>query len=156
YEAYLDRFPLDAGARMHLAQSYYFRGSFSKAREQFQTVAGEAPQTSDLHLYLGLTLLQEKNNEEAKAQFKEQLKAEPGSYQAMAELAYLAYLDGDNEGCRDWLEKARSLNPDWIEIHKVDGLLCNRLGEFDRAVQSLEKVVKEKPSDYQAHFQLSL
>ena len=66
----------------------------------------------------------------------------------MAELAYLAYLDGDNEGCREWLDEARSLNPAWVETNKVCGLLHNRLGQFDRAIPCFEQVVRERPGDY--------
>lgn len=156
YEAYLKHFPGDAAARMHLARSYYSSASFARAKENFQRVLEEAPRTSNVHLYLGLTLLEEKNNEEARKQFKEELSVDTQSYQAMAELAYLAYLDGDNEHCREWLEKARPLNPEWVETNVVFGLLYNRLGQFDRAIQSLEQAVKEQPNYYKAHYQLSL
>jgi predicted Zn-dependent protease len=73
----------------------------------------------------------------------------------MAELAYLAYLAGDNDGCRGWLEKAQALNPGWVETEMVAGLLYNRLGQFERAIQLLEAVVKERPRSSKAHFQLS-
>jgi len=156
YEIYLKQFPADATARMHLALSYYFNGSFESARDNFLKALELAPQTPAAHLYLGLTFLELKNNEEARRRFQEELKADPQSYQAMAEMAYLAYSDGDDKLCRQWLEKARALNPEWIETNMVFGLLYNRLGQFDQAIQSLEKVVKEKPDYYKAHFQLSL
>ena len=156
YEVYLKHFPEAPVARRNLAIGYSFNGAFASAKENFQKVLEQAPETPDAHFYLGLTLLQEKSNEEARRQFLEELKGQPQSYQAMAELAYLAYLDGDNERCREWLEKARPLNPDWVETNKVYGLLYNRLGQFDRAIPCLQQVVKEKPADYQAHYQLSL
>ncbi len=156
YEIYLKHFPADATAWMHLALSYYFRGSFESAKENFQKVLEQAPQTPTVHLYLGLTFLELKSNEQARQQFLEELKSDPQSYQAMAELAYVAYSDGDNELCRQWLEKARPLNPQWVETNMVYGLLYNRLGQFDQAIQCLEKAVKEKPNYYKAHFQLSL
>ena len=73
----------------------------------------------------------------------------------MAELGYLDYLGGDNESCRQWLEKAQALNPEWVEPNLVHGLLYNRLGQFDRAVAHLERAVK-KSRTIQAHYQLSL
>jgi protein O-GlcNAc transferase len=116
----------------------------------------QAPQTPGVHLYLGLALLELKSNEEARRHFQEELKADPKSYQAMAELGYLAYLDGDNDRCREWLEKARPLNPEWVETNVVSGLLYNRLGRFELAIQFLEEAVKERPDHYKAHYQLAL
>jgi tetratricopeptide (TPR) repeat protein len=156
YETYLRHSPLDAAARMNLALGYYANGMFARARENLQKVLEQAPQTPNVHLYLGLALLELKSNEEARRQFEAELKVDPQSYQAMAELAYLDYLAGDNEGCRRWLEKARTLKPDWIETNMVFGLLYNRLGQFDRAIECLERVIKERPNYYKAHYQLSL
>jgi tetratricopeptide (TPR) repeat protein len=156
YETYLKSFPGDSLARMHLAQSCYAAALFPRARENFQKVLERAPQTENVHLYLGLTLLEQKNAAEARQQFHEELKVAPQSYQAMAELAYLDYLEGDNEHCRQWLGKARILNPDWTETNMVFGLLYNRLGQFDLAIQSLTNVVNQNPDYYKAHFQLSL
>jgi tetratricopeptide (TPR) repeat protein len=156
YETYAKYSPLDPDARMYLGLSYYSSAMFPRARENFQKVLEQAPKTPSVHLYLGLSLLEEKSNEEARREFLEELKSEPRSYQAMAELAYLDYLAGDNVRCGEWLEKARPLKPDWIETNMVSGLLHNRMGQFDRAIQYLELVVKEKPNHYKAHFQLAL
>lgn len=156
YEAYSKSLPLDAEARLHLAIGYYTTASFAKAREHLQKVFEQAPQTANIHLYLGLVLLEEKNNEAARRHFEEELKSDPQSYQAMAELAYLDYLSGDNERCRAWLDKARPLNPAWVETNMVAGLLYNRLAQFDRAIEYLGKVIRAKPDHYKAHYQLSL
>ena len=156
YETYARYSPLDAEARMRLGLGYYASALFPRARENFQMVLEKAPKTPNVHLYLGLSLLEQKSNEEARREFLEELKSDPQSYQAMAELAYLDYLAGDNDRCREWLEKARPLKPDWIETNMVSGLLHNRMGQFDRAIQFLERVVKEKPNHYKAHYQLAL
>jgi Flp pilus assembly protein TadD len=155
YEVYLKHFPQDTVARMNLAISCYSNGSWDSARDNLRKVLEQAPQTANLHLYLGLTSLELKNNDEARREFLEELKADSQSYRAMAELAYLAYLDGDNESCREWLDKARPLNPAWVETNKVCGLLHSRLGQFDRAIPCFEQVIRERPGDYRAHYQLS-
>jgi tetratricopeptide (TPR) repeat protein len=155
YEVYLKHFPQDTNARMNLAISYHAGGSWDSARENLRKVVEQAPQTTNVHLYLGWTSLELKDNEEARKEFLEELKADPQSYRAMAELAYLAYLDGDNESCREWLDKARPLNPAWVETNKVCGLLYNRLGQFDRAIPCFEQVIQQRPGDYRAHYQLS-
>lgn len=156
YETYLRNFPLDAEARLQLALSYYSNASFANAKTNFLKVREQNPQTVNVNLYLGLISLEQKNNEEARGYFQEELKLNRQSYQAMAELAYLDYLGGNNESCRQWLEKARALSPDWLQTNMVFGLLYNRLGQFERAIESLERAVKEKPNYYKAHYQLSL
>lgn len=156
YGVYLGHFPLDAAARMHLALGYFSCGLMAKAGQNFKTVSEQAPRTPDVHLYLGMALLEQKSNVEARREFQQELIVDQQSYQAMAELAYLDYLDGDNEHCHAWLEKARPLNTDWTETNMVSGLLANRLGQFDRAIQFLKHVIEQRPNDYKAHFQLSL
>ncbi len=156
YRVYLDHFPHDTNARMHLGLAEYAYGLFDRAGPTFQKVLEEAPRTTEVHLYYGLSLLEKKNTDEARKQFQEELKINPQSYQAMSELAYLDYLSGDDENCRRWLEKAQPLNPDWFETNMVFGLLYNRQGQFDRAIKCLESVVRDKPQYYKAHFQLSL
>jgi tetratricopeptide (TPR) repeat protein len=156
YEEYLKYFPDDAAARMQLAVTHYTMGLFTKARDNFQRVVEQAPKTENVHLYFGLTLLELKNNEEARREFQQELEADPKSYQAMAKMAYLAYLSGDHDGCLEWLQKAQPLNQDWVETNMVFGLVYNRLGQFDRAIQFLELAVKESPEYSRAHYQLSM
>jgi tetratricopeptide (TPR) repeat protein len=156
YEEYLKYFPDDVVARMQLAVNYYTMGSFTKARISFQRVLEQAPKTESVHLYLGLTLLELKNNEDARLEFQLALQVDPQSYQAMAELAYLAYLSGNNDGCLEWLKKAQPLNQDWVETNMVFGLVYNRLGQFGEAIQFLEKAIKGRPKYSRAHYQLSL
>ena len=156
YKVYLEHFPRDANARMHMAIGYYAAGLFARAEENLRKVLEEAPQTPNVHLYLGMTLMEQKSNDEARQHFLKELKAEPRSYQSMAELAQLDYLNGDDENCRRWLDKAQKLNSGWYETNMVFGLLYNRQGQFDRAIRCLEAVIQEKPNYYKAHFQLSL
>jgi tetratricopeptide (TPR) repeat protein len=156
YEVYLKHFPNDVTARMQIGIGYHSTGNFAVAKENFLKVLQQAPQTPEVHLYFGMTLLELKSNGEAREQFQAELKSNPKSFQAMAELAYLDYLGGDNEGCRQWLEKARAWDPDWFDTNMVFGLLYNRLGEFDRAIEYLEQAVKQRPNYYKTHFQLSL
>jgi tetratricopeptide (TPR) repeat protein len=156
YEEYLKYFPDDAAARMQLGVAQYTMALFTKAQDSFQRVLEQAPRTEKLHLYLGLTLLELKDNEDARQEFERELAADRQSYQAMAEMAYLAYLEGDNNRCLEWLQRAQPLNQDWVETNMVFGLVYNRLGQFDRAIQYLELAVKNSPKYSRAHYQLSV
>ena len=58
YEVYLKHFPQDT-VRPHrnLALSYYGNGSWNSARDNLRKLLEQAPQTANLHLYLGRTSL---------------------------------------------------------------------------------------------------
>jgi tetratricopeptide (TPR) repeat protein len=156
YEVYLQAFPADRGARTHLGLSYYSETMFERAYDAFQQVANEAPNFPDIHFYLGITLLKMKDNQEARRQFEVDLKLNPDSFRSMTEIAYLEYMVGEYETCRQWLDKARSYKRDWTELDLVSGLYCNRQGQYEQAVQYLEKVIKENPTETSAFFQLAL
>jgi len=156
YQTYLSHFPEDDDARLQLAISYCSSSSFIGAQEQLQRLYNKAPEMPEVNYYLGMVLLEAKNHEEARRHFESELRINPSSYQAMAQLAYLDYTQGDNEKCRQWLDKAAALNSTWPETNYIYGLLYNRLGKYDLAVRSLESAVRENPKHIKAHFQLSL
>jgi tetratricopeptide (TPR) repeat protein len=156
YQVYLSHFPQDAAARLQLAESYFSSTAFDRAQEQLQQVYEKAPDTPQVNYYMGRVSLEKKDHDEARRRFEAELKINPGSYPAMAELAYLEYAQGDDERCRQWLEKAAALKPDYPEMHFVYGLLYNRLGKYDLAIESLEKVIASNPKHITAQFQLSL
>ncbi len=156
YQVYLSHFPEDTEARLQLAISYFSSTAFTRAQEQLQQVYEKAPQIPQVNYYMGRVSLETKNHEEARRRFEAELRINPDSYQAMTELAYLDYSQGDIEKCRQWLEKAAARNPDYPEMHFVYGLLYNRLGKYDLAIESLERVVRSNPRHITAQFQLSL
>jgi tetratricopeptide (TPR) repeat protein len=156
YRVYLSHFPQDADARLQLAVSYFSSTAFDRAQEQLQQVYEKAPDMPQVNYYMGRVFLEKKDHEEARRRFEAELKINPAAYPAMAELAYLDYTQGDNEKCRQWLEKAATLRPDYPEMHFVYGLLFNRLGKYDLAIENLEKVVGSNPKHITAQFQLSL
>jgi len=156
YQIYLSHFPQDLDARLQLSVCYFSSTSFTRAKEQLQMVYEKAPEMPEVNYYMGLVALETKNHEEARRHFEAELKINPASYQAMTELAYLDYAQGENEKCRQWLEKAAASNSDWPETHFVYGLLYNRLGKYDLAVKSLEIAVQGNPRHIKAQFQLSI
>jgi len=156
YEAFLANHSDAAPAqRFRLGMSYYGYGDFERALEQMQHVKKEAPETPEIDFYLGSILIELKRPEEARPFLQAELKRDPASYKATTKMAYLEYLAGQDDLCRQWLEKSMALNGKWFETHMVYGLLYNRLGEYEQAVKSLEACVREEPEYPKAYFQLS-
>jgi tetratricopeptide (TPR) repeat protein len=156
YQVYLSHFSQDIEARLQLAICYFSSASFKRAQEELQRVYEKAPELPQVNYYMGRVFLETKNHEAARRCFEAELRINTASYPAMAELAYLDYARGENEKCLKWLEKSASLSPDYPEMHFVYGLLYNRSGEYNLAIENLEKVVQSNPRHITAQFQLSL
>ncbi len=146
---------LNAAQRFRLGMSYYGYGEFERGLEQMQRVKREEPATPEVDFYLGAILIELKRPEEARPIFLDGLKRDPASFKVMAKVAYLEYLSGRDDLCRQWLEKALAQNSDWFETHMVYGLLYNRLGQYQEAVRSLEACIRAEPDYPKAYFQLS-
>jgi tetratricopeptide (TPR) repeat protein len=155
WQVYVTHNPQDTDARMRMAVSYMSVPSLDRARAALQEVLARSPSTPMAHYYLGLVLVELKNNDEARRNFELELKNDPGSFKAMSQLALLAYNHGDDDGCRQWLQKASSLDPEWVDTQYVYGLLCNREGKYDEAVRSLESAARQAPKNIKIRLQLS-
>ena len=142
--------------RFQLGLCYYGYADFNRALETMLEVRKASPKIPEINLYIASTLIELKRAEEARPYLNSELETNPDSFKAMSKLAYLEYLSGNDELCRKWLDQSSAKNSNWFETHMVFGLLHNRLGEYEKAVQSLEACLKEEPEYPKAHFQLSL
>ena len=84
---------------------------------------------------LGAVLFEQKRVDEARTHLERELAADPRCVGCMAKLAHLAYLKGDDRQCESWLAKAAALDPDDLETNLVYGMLANRAGRYDQAIQ---------------------
>jgi tetratricopeptide (TPR) repeat protein len=156
YEEFFAHYPgSDTAQRFRLGMSYFGYGDFDRALEQMRRVKQEAPATPEIDFYLGSILIELKRPEEGRPFLLDELKRDPGSFKAMAKVAYLEYLAGQDDLCRQWLEKSLALNPQWFESHLVYGQLHNRQGQYEEAVRSLEACIRAEPDYPKAYFQLS-
>jgi tetratricopeptide (TPR) repeat protein len=156
YEAFVAHHADVAPAqRFRLGMSYYGYGDFERALEQLLQVKKAAPETPEIDLYLASILIETKKPEEARPLLDAELKRDPASFKAMAKAAYLEYLAGHDELCRQWLEKSLARNPLWFESQMVSGLLHMRLGQYEDAVKDLEACIRQEPEYPKAYFQLS-
>jgi tetratricopeptide (TPR) repeat protein len=155
YRAYLQHWPDDRQARVHMAASLHASAQTIAAQEELEGVLREDPRFPEANYYLGSLFFDQKRNDEAKARFDEELKLDPRCNRCMAKLAHIAYLAGDDQGCEAWLQKASALDPDWDETRLVRGMLDLRAGRYESAIQHLTKVIEQIPDHSQAHFFLA-
>jgi tetratricopeptide (TPR) repeat protein len=154
YEDFLTHFP-GHGPRFHLGICYMSIGQYAKAQEQFKLALKLNPLPPEINYYMGVTLIELKRGEEARPFLETELKLSPSSFRTLTKLAYLDYLKGDNESCRQRLAKSAALDPGWFETHLVQGMLLARLGDYPQALANLEKALQAEPDFWKTHFQLS-
>jgi Flp pilus assembly protein TadD len=156
YQEFLQHWPEDKQARLHLAVTLQACNQPVAAQEELERVLRQDPRFPEANYYLGTVLFDQKRNDEAKARFDQELKLNPRCHQCMAKLAHVAYLAGDDQSCESWLQKAAAFDPAWDETNLVYGMLEIRAGKYESAIQHLSRVVEQFPEHTQAHFQLAI
>ena len=148
--------PKNTEARLRLGVSLYSSGKLGAARENLEQVLRQDPDYPQAHYHLAAVLLEQKRTDEAQAHLERELARDGRCVRCMAKLAHLAYLRGDDLRCESWLAKAAALDPDDPETNLVSGMLGNRTGRYDLAIEHLTRVVERSPGSAQARYQLAL
>ena len=156
YREVLKRSPGNEPARLRLGNCLYSMGQLAAAERELEEVLRRAPATPQAHYELGAVLFEQKRNDEAKAHLERELARDARCLPCMGKLAHLAYLAGDDRLCESWLAKAAALDPEHLETNLVSGMLENRTGRYDLAIQHLSRVVQQAPGYTRAQYQLAL
>jgi tetratricopeptide (TPR) repeat protein len=156
YQEFLQHWPGDQQARLHLALALQAINQPLAAQEQLERVLREDPRFPGASYALGAVLFDMKHSDEAQARFEQELRLNPRCSECMAKLAHVAYLAGDDQRCESWLQQAANLDPAWDETNLVYGMLEIRAGKYESAIQHLSRIVKQFPDHLQAHYQLQI
>jgi tetratricopeptide (TPR) repeat protein len=155
YRQYVQKQPANMRARAAYAAALYSRGKLAEARRELEEVLRTAPDTPRANYTMGAVLFELKYYPEARAQFVRELALDARCTSCASRLAHIAYLEGDDAKCKEWLGKSLALDPDDIESHLVSGMLALRSGDYADAVEHLTRVVDRSPDFPTARFQLS-
>ena len=156
YREFLERTPADVKARLRLGVALYSSGQLGAAEKELRAVLRQGPDTPQAHYLLGAVLFEQKRTDEARTHLEQELALDPRCSGCMAKLAHIAYLKGDDRQCESQLARAAALDPGDVETNLVSGMLENRSGRYDRAIEHLSRVVELAPSYTQAQYQLAL
>ena len=156
YRAFLERSPADVKARLRLGVALYSSGQVGAAEKELREVLRRGPDTPQAHYLLGAVLFEQKRADEARTHLEQELARDPACAGCLAKLAHVAYLAGDDRQCEAWLAKAAALDPEHVETNLVSGMLENRTGRYEQAIQHLSRVVEQSPAYAKAQYQLAL
>lgn len=155
YAQYLERRPGDARARAGLGTALFFSGKLAAARIELEAALSADPKIPRANYSLGSVLFQLKEYDAARQRLERELALDPACAPCLSRLAYVAYVEGDDQRCEAWLDKARAADPDAMETRMVSGLLAMRRGQFQAAIEHLSLVAERSPDFAPVRFQLS-
>jgi tetratricopeptide (TPR) repeat protein len=156
YQEALKHFPENTQARWRFGLSLYWTSQLNETVREFEKLVRQNPSQPEVNLYLGSALFALRLNDRARACFERELELDPRCDECMSKLAHLAYLAGDDRQATSWLDKASALSSSSPETDLVYGMIANRAGKYEAAIQYLSRVVEQAPRDAQAQFQLAI
>jgi tetratricopeptide (TPR) repeat protein len=155
YAAVLERAPA-ADVRVRRAAALFAAGRLAAADEELGRVRRTAPSTPWLEYWTGVVRFEQRRMDEATAHMERELARDPRCAGCLATLAHVAYLAGDDRRCEALLDRAAAIDPENLDTNLVYGMVYNRTGRTDRAIERLARVVARAPGHAKAQYQLAL
>ena len=144
-----------AEAKLLLGQVLIQTEQYGEARQALDRALQLNPKLPTVHLNLGAIYWKEQKSSEAIAEWREELKLYPETFQANYTLgAALAFVEGHDEESVRLLRKAIALKPANALALCQMGKLLVRQSKYAEAVPFLERAVQADPKFRQAHFAL--
>jgi Flp pilus assembly protein TadD len=128
---------------------------FSTALTLLRKAATLAPEDANVHHYLGYTLLQTEQINEAKKEFETALRLNPESFYTEYFLAFIAFSQGDfNQAARHFDRLIASGHPIY-DTYKRSSLAYMHVGNLSKAMTTAQRALQQTPADGSLHFQLA-
>jgi predicted Zn-dependent protease len=139
------------------AESFESQGNWDKAATQYKKILEQNPHAPGIHYRLGRLLLAKTpaEPENAKKEFEQELKTDPGNASAEFMLGETARQTGQWDEAASHFIHASKLDEGFVEAYLALGISLNSGGKFGNAVAPLEKYVKMQPADPAGHYQLA-
>jgi tetratricopeptide (TPR) repeat protein len=104
----------------------------------------------------GIQLFQEKNLKGSEACFKKIVKKELNNYACLFNLGLISLKTGDYKKSKEYLEKAKQLNPFDLRLDQMLSCLFLLTKQKNLALQYLSAIIFKKPQDISSHKKLGL
>jgi len=146
----------------HSADAYMLAGStlldlneYEQARSDLDAALTLNPKLPGLYSLAGTARDKTGNVKDAEAAFREALKMNRDDFTANLYLGAILEKRRDLGEAKTYLERALQLNPSSSMAGYEVAMLKSTSGEYDAAVQGLEKVVQEDPNWLEPHVELA-
>jgi tetratricopeptide (TPR) repeat protein len=144
-----------SGLHLLFGDAYRNAALYDDAIREFQRALSLDPKVPNGHYFLGLTYLMQNEwvlTPEARRQFLEQLRIDPGNFYANYLLGYLAFSSNQPQEADHYLGEAARLNPSSSQAWLYLGLNAYRRKENQRAERLFRKAIAlAEPDGTDAH-----
>jgi tetratricopeptide (TPR) repeat protein len=155
------RAPDSAQAHELNAEALEMQGKWEQAQNEYEKVLQRDPHMPGIHFKVGRLLLSEPKPpadvaEQAKKQFKEELKIDPSNAGAEYVLGELARQAQDSDTAIQHFSRATQLDSNFSDAFLGLGMAFISVKKFPDAVPALEAAVRLEPRNPAAHYNLGL
>jgi tetratricopeptide (TPR) repeat protein len=142
------------------AEAMESQSRWEDAEAAYKKILAQSPSVPGIHFRLGRVALSKSespdNTEEARREFKEELKIDPNNAASEFSLGEIARRGGQWDEAIPRFTNASKLDPGFAEAFLALGMSLNSAERYAEAVGSLERYVKMLPADPAGHYQLSV
>ncbi len=137
--------PESGAARERLIEALLSVGDLEEAASEADAYVAQMPESARPHVYRGRLKLQQRQSDEARAEFDRALELDPGNIDANRGLAALAVLDQDIPTAIQYLRSALEAHPENVVTHMSLAVLLEQAGDTESMVKTLRSAVDVDP-----------
>ena len=138
------------------ALSHYNAGDYSRAAQELEALARQAPESFDVEELLGLVFSAEGKDAEALPRLEKAARLKPNSASARCNLAVNYSKLGKNDLAESAFRKAIALDPHNVDTNHDFGEFYVRAGKLPAAIPYLEEAQRQDPTSYENGYDLAL
>jgi len=132
------------------AATYRYASNFDGAAKELKTLTNFENVSAEYHYQLARLQETQGLYDEAMDNYKTTLELSPNHQRALFHLAYRCDLTGDEEAAIDYYRQIASTAPVYVSALLNLAVLYEDMGEFDKAAQCIDKVLKYHPNHQRA------
>lgn len=133
----------------------FLEGNFDEALRHYKRALREDPFSSFLRFEIAVVLLNLERKEEAKRFLSEAITYNPRNAEALRLLGDICMAEGDLQGAIRAYGRLIEAIPDEIQPYFTLSSLHLQAGEYDKAVEVLQKLLLRRPESALAHYYLA-
>jgi Flp pilus assembly protein TadD len=142
-------------ARVLLAEAYRAQGSLDSAVQIYRDLEKAYPKDPQLPLLLGTTLLQQKNNTGARAEFDQALKLAPDYLPALEQAVNLDLMEKQYANAQQRVQQQIGQNPKAAALQLLLANVLVARGDTNQAESTLLKAIELEPDSQPAYLMLA-
>jgi len=148
--------PDNAALYVERATAYIAHDSLANAISDFKRAIAIDSTKASYHEALGEVYYHQVRVEEARAQFRKALVADPNAHGSRLKLAEIELLLGNVQNTFDMVNEALRRDKYLAQGYYIKGITYAQIGDTTLAISSLQTVVEQDPKNYDGYMQLAL